>query len=236
MKKKTAITGLLKLVAIIVFIPLSIASAQSFFIQLHGLWTNYDRAFNLPQQYFVAGILVYAALHFLLHKPITTYVFAHEMSHAVWTWLFLGRVENINVAKEGGNVTVSKSNFLITLAPYFFPFYTVLLVLVYFLAKLLWLGIADYYLAFIFLLGFTLCFHLLFTLHTLRTEQSDIKTTGIIFSALLIFLLNLQVITALLNLVFPSRISWLEFNIFIRNGAISLCETTYNFASHLIQR
>ena len=156
------------------------------------------------------------------------------MTHAVWTWLFLGKVKNIKVAREGGEVLVSKSNFLTTLAPYFFPFYTALIMVVWFLMKLFWYQAGEYYPIFLFLVGFTWSFHLLLTLHILRTEQSDIRTSGVIFSALLIILLNLQVIVALLNMVFAGKVSWVNYNMAIGHNSVYLCRQAWQWLVSVI--
>ena len=67
--------------------------------------------------------------HFLLlPKPMWVYVFGHELTHALWTWLMGGRVKQFKATSKGGHVIVTKTNFLIALAPYFFPVYAVLVV------------------------------------------------------------------------------------------------------------
>ena len=74
----------------------------------------------------------------VLPKPMWIYVFGHELTHAVWTWIFGGRVKRFQAASHGGQVIITKSNFIIALAPYFFPLYAVLLVAVFFIGDLLW--------------------------------------------------------------------------------------------------
>ncbi len=62
----------------------------------------------------------------LLPKPMRVYVFGHELTHAIWTWLFGGRVKRFKATSTGGHVVDHEEQFLITLAPYFFPLYVVL--------------------------------------------------------------------------------------------------------------
>src|SRR5204862_3957731 len=69
----------------------------------------------------MAGAACWLVIFLLLPKPMWVYVFGHELTHALWTWLFGGRVRKFKATSEGGHVVVSKNNFLITLAPYFFP-------------------------------------------------------------------------------------------------------------------
>ena len=76
----------------------------------------------------LAGAACWLVIFLLLPKPMWIYVFGHELTHALWTWLFGGRVKKMKVTSAGGHVVVSKTNFLIALAPYFFPLYAVLVI------------------------------------------------------------------------------------------------------------
>ena len=78
---------------------------------------------------FLSGAACWVVIYLLLPKPMWVYVFGHELTHALWTWLFGGKVKKFKVSATGGHVVVTKSNFVIALAPYFFPLYAVLVVL-----------------------------------------------------------------------------------------------------------
>jgi hypothetical protein len=69
---------------------------------------------------------------FFLPHPVKTYVVAHELTHALWGLLCGARVSHLRVSEGGGSVRLSKSNIVITLAPYFFPLYTILVILLRF--------------------------------------------------------------------------------------------------------
>jgi hypothetical protein len=88
---------------------------------------------DLPY-YFLAGGLAYLSVHLLFKKPILTYVFGHELTHAFFAVLFGGSVKSFQASERGGRVTITKSNFIITLAPYFFPLYTFIALIFYALA------------------------------------------------------------------------------------------------------
>jgi len=79
----------------------------------------------------LAGAGCWLAIFLLLPKPMWVYVFGHELTHAIWTWLFGGRVKKFKASSQGGHVVVTRNNFIIALAPYFFPLYAVLVVLVF---------------------------------------------------------------------------------------------------------
>jgi hypothetical protein len=142
----------------------------------------------------LAGAASWVIIFLLLPKPMWVYVFGHELTHAVWTWIFGGRVKRFKAASSGGHVVTTKSNFVITLAPYFFPFYAVVVVLVFVLGDLLWHLRQGYLPWFHLLLGAAYAFHLTLTREILKTRQTDITSQGYIFSAVVIFLGNALVL------------------------------------------
>lgn len=117
------------------------------------------------------------------------YVFGHELTHVLWTWLLGGRVKKFRASSKGGHVVVTKNNFVIALAPYFFPIYAVLVVLVYLAGDWIWRW-RSYLVWFHLLLGASYGFHITLTWHILKSTQSDITDQGYIFSAVVIFLGN----------------------------------------------
>ena len=131
-----------------------------------------------------------------------TYVFAHEMTHVLWAWLSGARVSNIKVGAGSGSVNVSHSNVIITLAPYFFPLYTILCMATYGILSI-WFELRPYYLVWLAMIGFTWSFHLIFTIASLLHHQSDIDEYGWFFSYVLIYLFNLAGITIWLTVVGP---------------------------------
>ncbi|MGD0411392.1 MAG: hypothetical protein ABSC18_06785 [Verrucomicrobiota bacterium] len=165
----------------------------------------------------LAGAACWIVVFLLLPKPMWVYVFGHELTHAVWTWIFGGSVRGFKTGSEGGHVVSTKSNFLIVLAPYFFPLYAVLLVLVFVVFTLFGAWHQAYVPWFHLLLGAAYAFHLTLTWHILRTRQTDITSQGYIFSAAVIFLGNALVLLIGVPLLarhslVGALISWLECN------------------------
>lgn len=136
-----------------------------------------------------AGFGSFLALWLLRFRPVKTYVFGHEMTHAIVGLFFGARPSNLKVTVKGGSVQLTKSNVWITLAPYFVPFYTVLVVIIAAMARLC-MHTLPFQPAWLFAVGFTWCFHVLFTLKSLGEEQPDVREYGRLFSWELIFLLN----------------------------------------------
>jgi hypothetical protein len=138
---------------------------------------------------FLGGVACWVVIFFLLPKPMWLYVLGHEFTHALWTWLFGGQVKKMKVSSKGGHVVISRTNFVIALAPYFFPLYAVLVIGLFVLGNLLW-NWRGYLVWFHLLVGAAYAFHVTLTVHVLQTRQSDITGQGYLFSAVVIFLGN----------------------------------------------
>lgn len=141
----------------------------------------------------LAGAACWAVIYLLLPKPMWIYVFGHELTHAVWTWFCGGKVKRFKASSSGGHVVISKSNFLIALAPYFFPLYAALVVLLFLIGHLIW-NWQHFLVWFHLFLGAAYAFHVTLTFHVLQTKQTDITSQGYLFSAVIIFLGNVIVL------------------------------------------
>lgn len=141
----------------------------------------------------LGGIAAFALCWLALPHPVRTYVFAHELTHALWGLLFGARPSDVRVSASGGSVKLTKTNLLIALAPYFFPFYTFLVIVVA-LVTFAFLRPLPFLPLWMFLIGFTWAFHALFTLETLTHRQPDVKLYGRIFSWTFIFIVNLLIV------------------------------------------
>ncbi len=141
----------------------------------------------------LAGAACWVAIYLLLPKPMWLYVFGHELTHVLWVWFFGGRVKKFKASAKGGHVIVDTSNFIIALAPYFFPLYAVLVVAVFALGHLIW-GWRNMLVWFHLLVGAAYAFHITLTAEALKTRQSDITSQGYLFSAVVIFLGNVVVL------------------------------------------
>jgi hypothetical protein len=161
-----------------------------------GALVQLTRAIGSADTFWVAfagGAACWLAVFLLLPKPMLLYVFGHELTHALWAWAFGGRVKRFQFSRKGGHVVVTKSNFLIVLAPYFFPLYAILVVMLFGLGHLLF-GWQAQRVWFHLLLGAAYSFHLTLTWHILQTRQSDITSQGYLFSTVVIFLGNILVL------------------------------------------
>jgi hypothetical protein len=141
----------------------------------------------------IGGAACWLIIFLLLPKPMRIYIFGHELTHAIWAWMFGGKVKKFKVTANGGHVVITKSNFVIALAPYFCPLYVALVVLGFTLGNLVW-GWSGYAVWFHLLIGAAYAFHVTLTWHILRTRQTDITSQGYLFSAVIIFLGNIGVL------------------------------------------
>lgn len=178
----------LKLIIALILLPTIVAVTRTLYwlITEHVPPANAHPLFSPLTLGFIGGLL----LLFFLPRPIRTYVLGHELTHALWGLLMGARIGKIKVSKQGGHVELSKTNFLISLAPYFFPFYTVLVIAIYYLASLFF-SVEPYHTIFLSLVGITWAFHFYFTIQMVMTRQPDIMQNGRLFSFIIIYNLNL---------------------------------------------
>jgi hypothetical protein len=172
-------------------LPLAAAVTLATADLLRGLPADPQHLVSPPTAALFGGYFAWLAIYLLLPLPMRAYIWGHELTHAVWGMLFGARIHGIDVRASGGSVRLSKSNLLITLAPYFFPFYTLLALLLRFVLNF-FIPMAPYEIFWLFLVGFTWGFHFTFTIHSLSVRQPDIALYGRLFSYVLIYLLNLS--------------------------------------------
>ena len=194
-----------KLVIAILLLPVCFGAAQ-------GLWMVIQRSGTADTTWvpLLAGAGCWIVIYLLLPKPMWLYVLGHELTHAVWAWLFGAEVKRLKVSSKGGHVLITKTNFLIALAPYFFPLYAVIVVTVFAIGHLVW-DWRNYLALFDLFLGAAYAFHLTLTAHILKTEQSDITGQGYLFSAVVIFLGNISVLLVGIPLLAAKAGVWMAF-------------------------
>ncbi|MEA3328389.1 MAG: hypothetical protein U9Q08_01420 [Candidatus Omnitrophota bacterium] len=201
-------------------IPIAAVASRSLYGQL-ALVSDLGQ----DQLYFLGGVGGYLIIHSLFYKPSYFYVVGHELTHVIFTWFCGGKVRSFRAMPEGGEVTTTKSNFFIVLGPYFFPFYTVLVCCVY-LGAFLFFGAYEYVSQFIFLVGFSWAFHVVFTAHFIKMKQPDILRFGTLFSISVIYIINLAILVFILSLLF-AEVSFLEF---VKDSS----RQTLNFYQYLV--
>jgi hypothetical protein len=171
----------------------------------HRFWASEEFWF------FSLGALLWVITFFGLPRPLMIYVLGHELTHALWVWMMGGRVSDIRVSRSGGHVVSDKHNFWIALAPYFFPIYSIAVIAAYG-AGSLFTNMEPYHRWLYALIGVTWAFHVSFTLWMIPKGQTDLTYYGTFFSLVIIYLMNLAVLTVLLIIASP-HVTWRAFGI-----------------------
>ncbi len=173
----------------IAMLPLCAAVTSTVVAIIRTLQPSLEGGLPRPAIALAIGFFLWVSLYITMPRPIRTYVLAHELTHALWAWLMGAHVSGMSLSKKGGMVVLSESNILITLAPYFFPLYTVV-VLILHGALSLFFDMSDFELFWLALVGLTWAFHITFTLGILMERQTDILEYGHMLSYPLIFFFN----------------------------------------------
>ncbi len=184
--------GFLRLLLGVALLPACWGVSRAFFDALMAA-VGAAGGLSLEAVSLLGGIAAFALAWMALSHPVKTYVLGHELTHALWGLLFGAKPSDLKVAATGGSVRLTKSNMLITLAPYFFPFYT-FVVIVCALATYAFVRPLPLLPLWMFLIGFTWAFHVLFTIETLMQRQPDVKLYGRVFSWAFIFAVNVLVV------------------------------------------
>jgi hypothetical protein len=196
-------TKWVKFVVALFLLPLCAILSQTFFTAFASatvaerLWAGEEFWF------FSLGAVLWLIAFFGLPRPLVLYVFGHELTHALWVWLMGGRVSRFQVSREGGHILTDKNNFLIALAPYFFPLYSILVIALY--GGLgLFFNMQPYGRLLYALVGVTWAFHLTFTCWMIGRNQTDLSDNGTLFSLVVIYLMNLLLLGAMLIVASPN--------------------------------
>jgi len=187
---------LIKLIVAVAAVPIAFGVSFAFY---NNIVLIKELAGSL--NYFLWGIVSYVILHLLFYRPTYLYVLGHEAVHAGIAWIFGGRIKSFKVSGEGGSVATDKSNVIVELSPYFVPIYAIIISVIYFV-------IASSYningAVFIFLIGFALAFHMISTIEVMKIRQPDIVKSGYFFSIMMVYVLNMVVISLIFGMLFSS--------------------------------
>jgi len=136
---------------------------------------------------FVSGFLVFIPLWYIwMRKAHFFSTFEHEFTHLIVGLIFFKKPETFNVtATQGGNVSLHGNNFLITLAPYFFPTFSLLFLPVYFIIN------SKFNIFFFAILGILSSYHFFSIVQEFSYKQTDIIKSGRIFSTFFIIFANI---------------------------------------------
>ena len=181
---------------------------------------------------FWAGIFGYFLFQVIFDKPIRTYVFGHELTHALFGVLSGAKIKRFKVSSSGGSVSLTKTGLLIALSPYFVPLYTVFLVGIYWGVSR-FVDLSAFNLYFLFLTGFTISFHLSLTWYAIGKGQSDLKQFGVMFSLMIVIIVNCCVLAAVMKVVLPESISLRNYFYQSFTGTLYIFKSIYFFGNKI---
>jgi hypothetical protein len=226
-------TRWVKFVIAVFLLPLCAILTQTFFTVFaratiaQRLWSG--EAF----WFFSLGAVLWLIAFIGLPRPVWLYVFGHELTHALWVWLMGGRVSRFRVGSEGGHIMTNRTNFWIALAPYFFPLYSILAIAIYGSLSLFY-KMQPYGRLLYAVIGLTWAFHLTFTCWMIPKSQSDLRDHGTFFSLVVIYLMNLALLSVMLILASP-HISFASFATDLAQNVANFSEWAVNLVHRLIQ-
>src|SRR3977135_2475188 len=201
-------TRWVKFVIALFLLPLCAVLSQTFFTVFaratvtQRLWAGEEFWF------FSLGAVLWLIAFFGLPRPMLVYVFGHELTHALWVLLMGGRVSRFRVGRDGGQHGTDRNNFWIALAPYFFPLYSLIIIAGYGILGL-FLNVQPYGRLLYALIGATWAFHFTFTCWMIPKKQTDLTDNGTFFSLVVIYLMNLALLSVMLVLA-SSQISFAD--------------------------
>jgi hypothetical protein len=201
-------TRWVKFVIAIFLLPLCAILTQTFFTVFTRA-TVTQRLWAAEEFWFLSlGAVLWLIAFFGLPRPMLVYVFGHELTHALWVLLMGGRVSRFRVGRDGGHIVTDRNNFWIALAPYFFPLYSLIVLAAYGILGL-FLNVQPYGRLLYALIGATWAFHFTFTCWMIPKKQTDLTDNGTFFSLVVIYLMNLALLSVMLVLA-SSQISFAD--------------------------
>ena len=202
-------TRSVKFIVALFLVPVCAVLSQTFFTVFtraaitQRLWAGEEFWF------FSLGAILWLIAFFGLPRPLLVYVLGHELTHAVWVLFMGGRVSRFRVGRDGGHIVTDRNNFWIALAPYFFPLYSIIALGVYGMASL-FIDVQPYGRLLYAVIGVTWAFHFTFTCWMIPKSQTDLTDQGAFFSLVLIYLMNLLLLSVMLVLA-SRQISFADF-------------------------
>lgn len=192
-----------RMLAVGVLLPLSVVMVFALLVQLyHAAPTMESFTFWLsePVWFSLMGAMVMAALKFSViadNLLVYAYVLGHELTHAIAAKMCGGHLQAISIDRDGGYVETDADNLFIALSPYFVPLWMLCWLGVLWLAH--WIYPFDAFAPWFYAgFGFWWAFHLYWTVWIIPREQPDMLSNGVMFSLLLVLLMNIVALLAVL--------------------------------------
>jgi len=131
------------------------------------------------QSYFWYGISSFLVIYLFIWEPMVIYTKGQRILELIFTFV----------------------RPLVRVAPFLLPIYFIILMIIYGFASF-FNPSADVRNFFVFLFGFSMAFHLVFSAKSLRTKQEDFLKANYIFGFSFLYLVNLMLLAFLFSFIF----------------------------------
>ncbi len=184
----------MKLVLGICFLPFVYSSTTAFLRQIRHI----DGA---AQNYFWYGVITFLVFYLFIWEIEFIYSTGHRMLEALFSFF----------------------QPLVKIGPYLLPIYSIIFFIIY-LILVVFISQSRLINILMFLLGFGLILHLVFSSRSLRSKKGDLLKSNYIFGFSFIYIINLGLIALMLNIIFA------DFSF------VSFCNNSYNTAAGIFER
>jgi hypothetical protein len=146
----------------------------------------------------VAGFSIYLVVWFFYFRRPSAgsffSTFEHELTHAIFAWATFKKVTGLTATwREGGVCSwEGGKNWLIFIAPYFFPTLMLVPIVLSFVVK------REYFEAVEIMLGAVMAYHMTSTYLETHSNQTDLQETSFLFAFLFLPTANIMVYTTAL--------------------------------------
>jgi hypothetical protein len=192
-----------RLLLILLWVVLSIGYGVAFYELIQRIIRSAARL-----QYMFGGMAAYGGVWFLFlrHRARFWWTFEHELTHVIFALLFGHEIRHFRASPDkGGSIhhRGRSNNFLIALAPHFFPTLSVVPLLLLFIVVPWAVPYVE------FAVGVTVLYHVISTFYEARPHQPDLKGPGLLFSYTFIVLMNLVCLGTVLAMTgFGAEAGW----------------------------
>jgi hypothetical protein len=185
--------GIIKFILGLVILPFVYSSTVSFLKEFQNIQHNL-------QDYFWVGIISFLVIYLFIWEPTKVYIKGQKILEAIFRFFAP----------------------LVKVAPYLLPIYFILIFLGYLTLSVMIKQEALLSNS-LFLLGFALALHLVFSAKTMRSRQSDFLKANYIFGFSLIYIINLLLLAFCLNIIFDkfSFVNFCNYSFEISKGIFS---------------
>lgn len=200
------IINVLKYPIALLFLILTYELVHVLYGYLEYMYLNHE----LYKDLFI-GMIVYLIAWVLIFRNRTgnlLLVIEHELTHTLFALLTFHRILDFRANKSfGGSIQYEgkgNGNWLITIAPYFFPTFSMIV------AIFLYFSLPEHYSVLLMLLGYTLGYHVHSTYLETSFIQPDLQDVGLWFAWSFLPSANLLAIIAIISAIPNDKIDFLH--------------------------